>query len=80
MINSWAAAAQAMINKNADYRLRGRWRAQPDGRRGRWRATGPRSGADTGALSALRPRVARPAPVCLLVCLSVGARPDTLPD
>ena len=21
MINSWAAAAQAMINKNADYRL-----------------------------------------------------------
>ena len=48
MINSWAAAAQAMINKNADSRL-----VRPDRRRGRWRATGPRSGADTGLVLCL---------------------------
>lgn len=59
MINSWAADAQAMINKNADYRL-----VRPDGWRGRWRAHVPRLGADTGALSARRHRAARPAPVC----------------
>lgn len=50
MINSWAAAAQAMINKNADSRAGdgGRRTAYPD------LPLGPADGLDTGAAAICR--------------------------